>query len=83
MFYNFKGVYMSSTVFSNRKYNLSNSDLAIFANSLVFVMNRDLTEFENYGVTSVSISNEEFRKREPSEGFKPSEGFCLYIGCFL
>ena len=57
MFYNFKGVYMSSTVFSNRKYNLSNSDLAIFANSLVFVMNRDLTEFENYGVTSDSISN--------------------------
>ena len=48
---------MSSADFSNRKYNLSNTDLAIFANSLVFVMNRDLTEFENYGVTSVSISN--------------------------
>ncbi|MBX3043248.1 MAG: hypothetical protein KF896_05990 [Ignavibacteriae bacterium] len=40
-----------------RKYNLSDGDLALFANTLVIAMTRDLTEFESYGVTALKISD--------------------------
>ncbi len=48
---------MSSTDFSSRKYSLSDTDLAVFANTLVFVMSRDIDEFEVYGVSNDSISD--------------------------
>ncbi len=48
---------MSENNFSQRNYRMSYADLAIFANSIVFAMNRDLDEFESYGVSSGTISN--------------------------
>lgn len=40
-----------------RKYNFSDGNLALFANTLVLAMTRDLTEFEAYGVTALKIGD--------------------------
>lgn len=47
---------MARNNYSKRNNRISNSDLAIFANSILFAVNRDFIEFENYGINSEFIS---------------------------
>lgn len=48
---------MLENSFIVRKYTLSDGDLALFANTLVIAMTRDLSEFEDYGVTTIKIDD--------------------------
>lgn len=57
-----------------RKYTLSDGDLALFANTLVIAMTRDLVQFEDYGVTELKIQDlsdliDEFQALPSDESF--------------